>query len=243
MGCTGASSLQSEAKLRGVQNRTGQKVAMAQRHFQRHHVRFAQRIDRWIGHLRKTLLAVIPKRAGESPKETRAARRRPCSSRLLCQQGAGGTESYIDRRTSPPRRRRASGEELSGALAESSNRKTLERVRVLRGISAVTLFKRSRQRSNEPAWGVASRISPGPRRCRSAMRDSSRSSKPVSDPAMTNPSWVTVYRIGRRPLRSNFTPTESPSLNTSAAGPSHGSPSRRKRFQRRAHIRGKKRIL
>ena len=49
------------------------------------------------------------------------------------------------------------------------------------------------------------------------------SSTPVSDATTAIPSRVTQYRSGRSPLRSSVAPISRPSVNASAAGPSHGS--------------------
>jgi len=48
------------------------------------------------------------------------------------------------------------------------------------------------QRKKSPVDGFARIISPGPSRWRSAIRDSSRSTRPVSDPATSKPSCVSV---------------------------------------------------
>ena len=48
---------------------------------------------------------------------------------------------------------------------------------------------------------------------------------PVSDARITRSSVVCHHRAGRSPLRSRVAPTTSPSVNTIAAGPSHGSTS------------------
>ena len=49
------------------------------------------------------------------------------------------------------------------------------------------------------------------------------SSTPVSEASTTSPSSVTQNRPGRSPLRSNTAPIWVPSVNTTPAGPSHGS--------------------
>ena len=46
---------------------------------------------------------------------------------------------------------------------------------------------------------------------------------PVSEPSTTQPSLVSSQRPGRRPLRSSVAPMTRPSVNATAAGPSHGS--------------------
>ena len=46
---------------------------------------------------------------------------------------------------------------------------------------------------------------------------------PVSEPSTTQPSVVSSQRPGRRPLRSSVAPITRPSVNVTAAGPSHGS--------------------
>ncbi len=46
---------------------------------------------------------------------------------------------------------------------------------------------------------------------------------PVSEASTTQPSWVSIQRPGRRPLRSSVAPTTRPSEKHTAAGPSHGS--------------------
>ena len=46
---------------------------------------------------------------------------------------------------------------------------------------------------------------------------------PTSDPSEKIPSSVILKRDGRSPFRSRQAPTVMPSVNTSAAGPSHGS--------------------
>ena len=46
---------------------------------------------------------------------------------------------------------------------------------------------------------------------------------PVSEPRTTQPSLVSSQRPGRRPLRSSVAPITRPSVNATAAGPSHGS--------------------
>src|ERR1700722_1173081 len=58
-------------ELPGADDRTRQHHAMRQMHRQRHHLRFAQRIDRRIRHLRESLLAVIPKRARQRRQKRR----------------------------------------------------------------------------------------------------------------------------------------------------------------------------
>jgi hypothetical protein len=49
------------------------------------------------------------------------------------------------------------------------------------------------------------------------------SSTPTSDAITTKPSFVTIQREGRRPLRSSTAPILRPSVNAIEAGPSHGS--------------------
>ncbi len=61
----------SSAELAGVDQRRRQSEAALQVHFERHDVRFAQRIDGRIGNLRETLLAVIPQRARQRGKKRR----------------------------------------------------------------------------------------------------------------------------------------------------------------------------
>ena len=46
---------------------------------------------------------------------------------------------------------------------------------------------------------------------------------PVSDASTTYPSVSWIHRPGRSPLRSSTAPATRPSVNTTAAGPSHGS--------------------
>ncbi len=74
-----------------------------------------------------------------------------------------------------------------------------------------------------PATVSTRNIFPGRRRPRRATRPGAMSSTPVSDASTIRPSVVTSHRPGRRPLRSSVAPTSAPSLNTIAAGPSHGS--------------------
>ncbi len=49
------------------------------------------------------------------------------------------------------------------------------------------------------------------------------STTPASEAITTNPSFVTVYRDGRSPLRSSTAPMQRPSVNAIDAGPSQGS--------------------
>ena len=51
----------------------------------------------------------------------------------------------------------------------------------------------------------------------------SRGMTPASDARMNIPSLVTVYLTGRRPFLSSIPPASIPSVNSTAAGPSHGS--------------------
>ena len=46
-------------------------MAVADGHFQRHHMRFTQRVDGRIGHLRETLLAIVPERTLNRGEESR----------------------------------------------------------------------------------------------------------------------------------------------------------------------------
>ena len=46
---------------------------------------------------------------------------------------------------------------------------------------------------------------------------------PDREAQLWRPLFVTTYFAGRRPLRSRVAPMTSPSVNASAAGPSHGS--------------------
>ena len=62
----GAKFLSEPGELARVDQRRGQSEAAFEANFERHHVRFAQRIDGRIGDLRETLLAVIPQRARQS---------------------------------------------------------------------------------------------------------------------------------------------------------------------------------
>ena len=66
-------------------------------------------------------------------------------------------------------------------------------------------------------------ICPGPSAPFSRTVASSIGTIPASDPAITSPSPVTTYRIGRSPFRSMPAQTQRPSVIASAAGPSHGS--------------------
>jgi hypothetical protein len=66
-------------------------------------------------------------------------------------------------------------------------------------------------------------ICPGPSAPFSTTFASSTGTIPASDPAITSPSPVTTYRIGRSPFRSSPAHTQRPSVMASAAGPSHGS--------------------
>jgi hypothetical protein len=49
------------------------------------------------------------------------------------------------------------------------------------------------------------------------------SSTPDSEPSTTQPSFVSIQRPGRRPLRSSVAPITRPSVKQIAAGPSQGS--------------------
>ncbi len=49
------------------------------------------------------------------------------------------------------------------------------------------------------------------------------SSTPVSEASTTQPSFVSIQRPGRRPLRSSVAPITRPSVNAIAAGPSQAS--------------------
>ena len=64
---------------------------------------------------------------------------------------------------------------------------------------------------------------PGRTRVRWTMCSGAMSSTPASDAMTTRPSSVTQMRPGRRPLRSRVAPMTVPSVNATAAGPSHGS--------------------
>ena len=66
---------------------------------------------------------------------------------------------------------------------------------------------------------------PGSRRPLAATSSAGTSITPVSEANTTQPSLVTSQRPGRRPLRSSVAPITRPSLNATAAGPSHGSTS------------------
>ncbi len=67
----GAKSGGQLRQLSRANNRTRQNHAVRKIHCQRHHVRLAQRIDRRIGDLRKTLLAVIPQASRQHRQKCR----------------------------------------------------------------------------------------------------------------------------------------------------------------------------
>ena len=68
-----------------------------------------------------------------------------------------------------------------------------------------------------------SNIFPGCRRPFSAISAGSKSMTPTSDATTIMSFFVMVYLAGLRPFRSSIPPAKRPSLNSSAAGPSHGS--------------------
>jgi hypothetical protein len=76
-----------------------------------------------------------------------------------------------------------------------------------------------------PSEVSTTNIMPGWSRPLARTRSGGTSITPVSDARITRSSEVIVQRAGRRPLRSSVAPTSWPSLNTIAAGPSHGSTS------------------
>jgi hypothetical protein len=73
------------------------------------------------------------------------------------------------------------------------------------------------------ASGSTHSISPGPSRPRLIFPCPSTGTAPASEQQTTSPSSVRCQRNGRSPLRSSAAPTRRPSLNTTPAGPSHGS--------------------
>ena len=82
-------------------------------------------------------------------------------------------------------------------------------------------WMRAREADLEPELrGV---IWPGPSLPRSTTSSGAIVTTPASEAAATTPRLVRCQRRGRRPLRSRAAPTTTPSLNASAAGPSHGS--------------------
>ena len=68
-----------------------------------------------------------------------------------------------------------------------------------------------------------SSIFPGSKRHFFTIFSCGKVSTPISDAIITKSSSVTKYRAGRKPLRSNVAPIIRPSVNATAAGPSHGS--------------------
>ena len=70
-GLHGRQRLAQRCQLSRAQNRPQQELPVPQGHLQRHHVGFAQRINRRIRHLREPLLAVIPKRPRQRGKKSR----------------------------------------------------------------------------------------------------------------------------------------------------------------------------
>ena len=66
----GAEEFGEFVELSGVEQRAGKRDAVLEMNVERHDVRFAKRIDRRIGDLRETLLAVIPERARKSGEKS-----------------------------------------------------------------------------------------------------------------------------------------------------------------------------
>ena len=67
----GAKDLSQLRQLLGRSERTRQRHSLFQVHFERHHMCFAQRVDRRVRHLRESLLAVIPQCSGQYGKKSR----------------------------------------------------------------------------------------------------------------------------------------------------------------------------
>ena len=187
----------------------------------------AQRINWRICYLGKPLLAVIPKRAAHLGKKSgrRVVAHAPdgflrCKAerfeqqpililtptecrchalRLVC--GACG-DAF------------AGGASATGPALQCAIEQRLE---------GGPIAQTSRSRRIRAAAGSTRSSSPGPTRCRSITSSDFKSVSPASEPAITSPSDVTQYLSGRSPLRSSFAPTNCPSVNTNAAGPSQGS--------------------
>ena len=91
------------------------------------------------------------------------------------------------------------------------------------GCSAASVALISSSSMIRPADVSTRNILPGASRPLATTLAGSRSSTPASLASTTSPSAVRHQRPGRRPLRSSTAPITVPSVNATAAGPSHGS--------------------
>ena len=96
----------------------------------------------------------------------------------------------------------------------TTSRKSARSRRSLRNCSVVTTSPEAKRTMRRP---------PGPRRPRSTTASSPKSTIPASEAHSTLLLAVRHQRSGRNPVRSRAAPIVSPSANTMAAGPSHGS--------------------
>ncbi len=159
---------------------------------ERHDVSFTERIDRRIGNLRETLFAVIPERAWERGKERGrgVVAHAPVGFFAVDESGEKSLELIFG-----PARSRGDALGLGCGLGRcGGGKRQVPRAGAWRceldASPSASGFRASGGKGRSS--GLARIISPGPRRWRSAMRDSSRSIRPVSEPAIRRPSCVSV---------------------------------------------------
>ena len=91
------------------------------------------------------------------------------------------------------------------------------------GLAVATSCLTSASSTIRPCSRSTRKSLPGCRRPLRLILLAGTSITPVSEPSTTQPSVVSSQRPGRRPLRSSVAPIMRPSVNVTAAGPSHGS--------------------
>src|SRR6266700_266620 len=169
---------------------TRQSDSVFQVNVERHHMGFAQGVDGRVSDLSEALLAVIPQRPGERGKKCgrRVVSHAPVRFFAASQRGKKNFELVFG----PAGGAREALWLIDGTAGAAGEADSILCGTALRACLMARRLRMSRQRRKSPVAGLARIISPGPRRWRSATCDSSRSTRPVSEPAISRPSWVKV---------------------------------------------------